>query len=148
MSPTVLKIIPTDPSFVPSITQQEYANDFLSKLFNKEQIEFTTTDYIEFIDQGENFDSVFCNLCENQIEMEDWQSLMDKAYESQFTNLVFITSCCNKTNSLNHLSYCSAAGFSKFAMKILDAQSEPTSGQIKNLGQIVGVDLRVVWAHY
>jgi hypothetical protein len=71
MSSTVLKIIPTNPSYVPDKIQQDKAKIFLTKLFKNEQIEFITTDTIEFVDQGENLDSVSCNLCNQNIEIVD-----------------------------------------------------------------------------
>ncbi|RYE04868.1 MAG: hypothetical protein EOP33_08290, partial [Rickettsiaceae bacterium] len=60
MSSTILKVIPTDPSYAPNKLEQDDATKFLSKLYDRKQIEFKSTDTIEFIDQGENFDSVSC----------------------------------------------------------------------------------------
>lgn len=148
MSSTVLKIIPTNPSYVPNKLQQDNAKDFLTKLYKKEQIEFIITDTIEFVDQGENFESVSCNLCGQNIEIEDWQNAMDKAYEQQFTDLEFITPCCHKKTSLNNLTYQSAAGFAKFVMTISDVQKEIEEKKLKELQQILGMTLRIIWAHY
>jgi len=148
MSSTVLKIIPTNPSYVPDKIQQDKAKIFLIKLYKKEQIEFTTTDTIEFVDQGENFDSVSCNLCGQNIEIEDWQNAMDKAYDKQFTDLEFITPCCHSKTSLNDLTYHSTAGFAKFVMTISDAQSELSEKDFKELQEILGTTLRTIWAHY
>ncbi len=72
-----------------------------------EQIEFIKTDTIEFIDQEGNFDSVSCNLCGQNIELKNWQNAINKSYDKQFTDLTFVTSCCNKETSLNDLSFSS-----------------------------------------
>lgn len=148
MSSTVLKIIPTTPSYVPDNIQQDKAKIFLTSLYKTEQIEFPSTDTIEFVDQGGNFDNVFCNLCGQNIEIEDWQNAMDNAYQNQFTELTFVTACCDKKTSLNDLIYHSPAGFAKFVMAILDAQSELSEKDFKKLQDILGTTLRNIWAHY
>ena len=148
MSSTVLKIIPTNTSYLPDKIQQDKGKIFLTKLYKNEQIEFVTTVSIEFVDQGENFDSVYSNLCGQNIEIEDWQNAMEKAYEKQFTDLEFISPCCHKKTSLNDLIYHSAAGFSKFIMTISDAQNEVGERDLNQLQQILGTPLRIIWAHY
>ena len=148
MSSTILKIIPTIPSFVPDNIKKDNARSFLNKLYTNEQVEFITTDTIEFVDQGENFETVSCNLCGHNIEIEDWQNLMDSKYKNQFANLTFITACCNKTTSLNNLNYKWPAGFAKFVVSISDAQSELTERDLIELQDILGTTARIIWAHY
>jgi hypothetical protein len=148
MSSTILKVIPTDPSYAPNKLEQDNATKFLSKLYDKKQIEFKATDTIEFIDQGENFDSVSCNLCRQDIKIEDWQNAMEKAHDKQFMNLTFVTPCCNKKTSLNDLTYHSAAGFAKFVISISEGQNELSDKDFKELQNILGTALRNIWAHY
>jgi hypothetical protein len=148
MSITVLKIISTNPTYLPDERQQDRANIFLTNLFKTEQIEFLKNDTIEFVDQGENFDSLSCNLCGQNIGIEDWQNAMDKAYDKQFTDLTFITSCCNNETSLNDLTYHSAAGFAKFVLTISDAPNDLADKDFKELQDILGTTLRKIWAHY
>ena len=148
MSSTVIKFISTNPTYSPDNFQQDRANIFLTKLYNDEQIEFINTDTIEFVDQGENFDSISCNLCGQNIDIGDWQNAMDKAYDKQFTDLTFVTSCCKKETSLNDLTYHSAAGFAKFAITISDASNELSEKDVKELQDILGTTLRKIWAHY
>jgi hypothetical protein len=148
MSHTVLKIIPTNPSYVPDKFQQGKAKTFLTKLYMNDQIEFATSDTIEFVDQGENFDSVSCNICGQNIESEDWQNAMNGAYEKQFTDLTFMTSCCNKTTSLNDLKYKLPAGFGKFTIEVSDPRTELDENDLKDLQDILSTTLRIIWAHY
>ncbi|MGB4771268.1 MAG: hypothetical protein WBP58_07410 [Chitinophagaceae bacterium] len=148
MSSTVLKIIPTNAHYVPEKFQQEKAKVFLNKLYKSGKIEFITTDITEFIDQGENFDSVSCNLCGQNIEIEDWQNAVDKAYEKKFADLGFSTPCCNRETSLNDLTYHSAAGFAKFVVTISDALYEIEERDLNEMQQILGTPLRIIWAHY
>ena len=148
MSLHFLKIIPTNPSYVPGKIQQDKAKTFLTKLYKNEQIEFITTNTIEFVDQGENFDSVSCNLCGQDIETEDWQNAMDNAYEKQFMDLEFTTTCCHKRTSLNDLTYYSSAGFAKFVISISNAYEKMPEKDFNELQEILRTALRDIWVHY
>jgi hypothetical protein len=61
MSDTFLKIIPTNPSYIPCENSQEKAGNLLQGFFKLREIKFEITPEIEFIDQGSNFENVFCN---------------------------------------------------------------------------------------
>ena len=148
MSSTVLKIIPANPTFVPVKIHEGNAKSLLTRFFKPEQIEFITTDTIGFIDQGQNFESVACNLCGQNIEIEDWQNAMDEAYQTHFNDLAFVTPCCHEKTSLNDLTYHSAAGFAKFIILISDAQNEIPEKVIKELQIILETTLKTIWAHY
>jgi hypothetical protein len=148
MSSTILKIIPANPAYVPDKIQQDKAKVFLAELYKDKEIEFYIADLIEFVDQGENFENVSCNLCGQEIKIEYWQNAMDEAYEKQFTDLDFITLCCHKKTSLNDLTYNMTAGFAKFVMTISDAENEIDEKDINNLEQILGMRLKIIWAHY
>ena len=93
MSSIILKIISTNPSYIPNKEKLENGKIFLEHLFKGNKIEFVATDTIEFVDQGENFESVSCNFCGHTLEIETWQNLMDNAHKTQFKDLSFITSC-------------------------------------------------------
>ena len=147
MSSTVLKIIPTVPSYVPSASQQDKSKAFLIELYKRNEIEFLSLDSIEFVDQGGNFESVSCNVCGKELPIEDWQNQMDKAYQNQFSDLTFLTPCKHQT-SLNDLNYKLPAGFAKFLISIRDAQDEPAANHLKKLQEILDTPLRIVWAHY
>ncbi|MEO8147741.1 MAG: hypothetical protein ABI723_08905 [Bacteroidia bacterium] len=147
MSSTVLKIIPTVPSYVPSSVQQNSSKAILTEFYKGNQIEFLSLDTIEFVDQGANFESVSCNVCRQDIPIEDWQNQMDKLYQNQFNDLTFQTPCKHQT-SVNDLNYKSPAGFAKFIISISDAQSELPKTSLERLQEILGTPLRIVWAHY
>jgi hypothetical protein len=148
MSSSVLKVISTNPSYFPDKIQLDGTKEFLSNIFGLEKIEYITSDTIEFVDQGENFESVSCNLCGREINIESWQNGMDKAYKKQFTDLIFVTPCCNRQTSLNDLKYKSPAGFAKSVISILDPISGLSEGELKQLEDISGTTLRIIWAHY
>ncbi|SRR5260221_1746170 len=147
MSSTILKIIPSIPDYVPSEFQQERVKLFLSEIYSSHYTEFKVTDSVEFVDQGENFESVSCNLCGQDISTEEWQDQMDKAYKNNFQDLNFQTSCQHRT-SLNDLNYKWPAGFAKFMIGISDAQREPGENILGQLRDILGAEIRIIWAHY
>ena len=148
MSDNLLKLISIDPSFVPDKQRQEQAKVLLNHLFKKKSIELKTTNDIEFIDQGSNFESVFCNHCGKEIKMESWQDAMDKAHKNNFKDLFFVTPCCHKKASLNDLQYQSAAGFAKFQIEITDPGNNIETTNLVELQKILGTPIRKIWAHY
>ena len=148
ISSSVLKIISTNPSYVPEKKQLDDIKVFLAKLYKTENTEYVLTEAVEFVDQGGNFESVTCNLCGHNINIESWQNELDKASEKHFTDLIFITPCCKRKTSLNDLIYKSPAGFAKFVINISDPKKELTETELKKLQNIAGTKLRVVWAHY
>ncbi len=106
MSETHLKLIPTDPGFVPEATSCEKAVEALKRLAPVQhclasEITAIVTEQVQFIDQGGNFERVVCPFCETELTIEFWHKVMDKAYETHFADLSMITACCSTTTSLN-----------------------------------------------
>lgn len=120
----------------------------MSTVYPTNKIDSSITDNIEFVSQGENFESVSCNLCQSLIEIEDWQEAMEQANEEQFRNLNFTTPCCHQTTSLNDLNYDSPAGFSSFSIAIINAQKDLSQEELARLKDMLEVDIRLVWAQY
>jgi hypothetical protein len=146
MSDTFLRIIPTNPSYVPDEIRQGKARNILQKLFDREDAEFETTAEVEFVDQGQNFESVHCNRCGQEIGPEDWQNAMNASYETKFENLIFRTPCCCTETSLNDLDYRWPAGFSRFSISIQNPQTVIDELTIKELENAIGAPLRIIWA--
>jgi hypothetical protein len=121
---------------------------FLTRFYKAEQIEISISDTIEFVDQGANFESVSCNLCGSRIDIEYWQTLMDNAFEEEFTNLTIIAPCCSQKTTLQDLTYILPAGFAKFIIIVSNPQIEITDLNLNELKSILGTSLRVIWAHY
>ncbi|HEY6504628.1 MAG TPA: hypothetical protein VIZ28_11685 [Chitinophagaceae bacterium] len=148
MSSSFLRLISTDPLFIPTEVAQKNAKVFLSRRYNDNQIEIISNENVELIDQGSNFESVSCNLCGKVLDIEDWQNAIDVAYQTQFANLIFTTSCCKKDTSLNDLTYEQPAGFAKHVTSIAHPQQELTKDELEALQSILGTQLRIIWAHY
>ncbi|WP_242206728.1 hypothetical protein [Aestuariivivens insulae] len=145
-----LKIIPSDPNFEPTKEQQKIIINHLAKEYPNNEIKSTLSKNVEFIDSGGNFDSVKCNLCGKNIEIEDWQNDMDRAYQNSFSNLTFQTLCCQKETSLNELEYNMPCGFSKYQIEIINPGIENIEqiGLIKNIESIIDKKIKLIWAHY
>ena len=145
-----LKIIPTEPNYEPSTEQQKEAIEYLATEFSKNEIGSVLTKNVEFIDSGENFESVTCNLCGQNIEIENWQETMDKAYQTSFADLTFLTPCCHKKTSLNYLDYEMSSGFSKYVIEISapDINENQKADLTKNLNEILKHEMKLIWAHY
>lgn len=148
MSDTILKLIPVKPSYKPSMESQEKARLFLNNSVKAQRIEIEQTEDVRFIDQGSNFESLSCNVCGKDIDMEIWQEHINIAYENQFTDLTFNTPCCYNTTTLNDLIYNQPAGFARFALMISNPQTDLQNDEFNELQKIIGVDLKKIWAHY
>ena len=138
MSDNLLKIIPTNPNFVPDQSNQDRAKKFLKGIFKNVNVEITTTAEIEFVKQGSNFENVTCNYCGKEIDMDIWQHAMDIAHKNHFNNLSFETPCCHKSTSLNDLNYNSPAGFAKFQITISNPDQDIEITQVHELEKILG----------
>jgi len=147
MSDSILKIISINADYVPAKAQQIQAKEFLSKIFKEDNIQFETHNEVEFIDAGENFENIYCNVCGTEIPANEWQDQMDEAFKSQFSNLKFQTSCKHRV-SLNHLNYQPAVGFAKFVINISNVQLELNQNQISELEAVLKTSIKIIWAYY
>jgi len=145
---TVLKFISTEPDFIPPKTDQDNALMHVNEIFGDIKIQLQQTENIEFVDQGENFESINCNNCTCDIEIQVWQDAMDKAFEKKFTELSFITPCCCKKTTLNDLLYHWPAGFAKFIIIVSDPKDDIKENELAKLERILNTKIRKIWAHY
>lgn len=82
MSDTYLKFIPLNPLYTPDISSQMKMLEKLKVIFEKSEIKIKLHDHVQFIDQGENFDSIICPNCHVDVEINWWQEKMDIANET------------------------------------------------------------------
>lgn len=148
MSDTILKIIPTSPLYIPDSLSEKKCSVYLEEIFVGNNVEIVRTKEIEFIDQGENFDGVFCNICNEEIDMEYWQDKMDEAYQHGFKQLEFISPCCNSVSNLNSLNYDQPAGFAKFCIQITNPDKDLSDENLSRLQTILKTPLKTIWARY
>ncbi len=149
MSENHLKLIPTDPYFIPdpnAMNQARQLFDVLMQGSYKTTMEVFAT--VQFIDQGANWETLFCPNCQSVIDVEWWQQAMDRAFESGFLELGVNVPCCGFRTTLNDLRYVWPAGFARFRLAAINPPSDLSDEQLRELEHILGKSLRKIWAHY
>jgi hypothetical protein len=151
MSDHFLSLIPEQPDFVPPAEAQTRALEaFRSFVPKASDVEARVSEDVEFIDQGENFERVVCPACDTELNSKRWGELMDKAYETQFTDRSIIMPCCGSGADLNSLRYEWPAGFARF---VLQAECPNLCGWLpadkqSTLEDILGCKLRQIMSMY
>jgi hypothetical protein len=149
MSENFLRLIPTDPGYVPPLTLRQQAREvFSSFLPHAAEIVVSVTAQVEWIDQGANVERVLCPICQKDLDLEWWRQAMDRSYQTtHFADLMIEVPCCCTVHSLNDLQYEWPAGFARFVLEARDPSIDLEAHQIHLLEQIVQSPLRKVWAH-
>jgi hypothetical protein len=150
VSTNVLKLIPTDPTYVPETEAQLAAQEILRAALPRDadvQIDiFAST---QFVDAGANFRGIFCPHCGQTIPDPWWQQAMDKADASSFCDLETLAPCCGASLSLNDLLYDWPQGFARFALRATNPNVPQLAEEaLSQLAAVLGCGLRVIWAHY
>jgi len=144
MSDYITRFIPDDPYY---ILNADEIRQIKSIVWRGNAVSVEVNDVILFADAGENFESVLCPLCKSDLK-NNWGKIMGEAYADGygFVNLDFITSCCNKSTSLQNLIYYFQQGFYKSIVEVIpDLQSNIDEVEIcKLLMQITGITWRVI----
>lgn len=148
MSDTLLKIIPTEPSYVPDGLSESRGKVYLEKFFGANHVEFIQTQDVAFIDPGQNFEKIFCDICDSEIDSEYWGEKVDSASLNKFGDLTFLSPCCGNRTSLNSLRYEWPAGFARFSIQITNPKVELSNQNIQELKVILNTPLRILQAHY
>lgn len=146
----LLMIIPIDPKFSPNDHQIRESLQFLQNEYPGMILESEKLGQVEFVACGQNFVSVTCNLCGEELEIEFWQEQMSNSYEeSNFNELEFVTDCCKKKTSLNDLIYYGDCGFSSYYLSINNAEPDEEKELLvaKRMGELLGTAVKVFWSH-
>ncbi len=73
MSEILLRLIPTDPQFVPAVMDQEAAQEALRRLLTgADDVSVSTTTDPAFVDPGANLERVNCPVCGAPVDLEWW----------------------------------------------------------------------------
>jgi hypothetical protein len=88
LSDNYLRLISTDPAFVPSADAAEHARARLAALVPEaDEVTVAITEKIEFVDQGGNFERALCPRCGDEVDSEWWADAVDDAYENGCASL-------------------------------------------------------------
>jgi hypothetical protein len=167
MSEYVLSLIPEDPSYVPPAEAQSQALEAFHAFLTKKkpfqvkasarwdepkvEIELDVSEDIQFVDQGENFESVSCPACDTEIDTKSWGEWMGKSSESNFVDRSVTMPCCGCETELNALRYDWPAGFARFVLRAVDPDIKDgmlPAEKLSALEEVLGCKLRQIWTHY
>ena len=145
MSDSFLRLIPVDPTFVPTTEAIGRARTLLRSMVLDQIVTSDTSDEVRFVDQGENFEQLRCPFCEAELDSEWWKDAMDRAYETHFENLKVRVPCCGRETSLNDLDYRGPAGFARFLLEVENPSGDELEAQyIAQLEGVLGTKLRQI----
>jgi hypothetical protein len=149
MSDNLLRLVPTDPSFIPMQSAIDMALERFKTSFSPDCVVTTNTfEQIQFIDPGSNLEEILCPHCEAEIDTRFWQQAMNNAHRNGFVDLKISPPCCGSTSSLNDLHYLWPAGFARFMLQAHNPGADLDDAQIRAIEQILETPLRKIWAHY
>lgn len=147
-----LRLIPTDPTFVPTALAAHRGRDLLAQFApaneSGEPAHIVDAGEIVFIDAGTNFERITCPWCESEIDLEWWQDCLTVAASSGFQDLNTRTRCCDVTTSLNDLRYDWPQGFARWWLEVMNPAAWLSEQQLQAVGEAVGHPVRAVLAHY
>jgi len=149
MSDNIIRLIPTNPSFVPDLKSHDRAIRILRTMVKEaDSVSVEVTDEVQFIDQGSNFERVTCPSCGSEIT-DLWTEMMDNAYSNGFSDLNIELSCCGLKTDLNALKYEWPAGFARFVLEAVNPHVDgwlPKS-DIEVLEKALSCTLRQIFTH-
>lgn len=147
MSENLLRLIPDVPQYVPPENAVSIAISILSDLTANARVDAQIYPEVRFVDQGGNFEAIYCPCCGAELDPGWWGQLMDQAAQNHFTDLSMITPCCACDTNLNDLRYHWPAGFARFCITIGNPPPKLRQSTIRMLNKVLGTRLRQVWVH-
>lgn len=149
-SGSYLRIIPVDPKTAISKEQAVSIIQFLNQEFPGKRIEAKLESKISFVDCGGGLESIKCPCCGKEMETDDWQKFMDKAYEKEFEDLKISTTCCGSISNLNELKYEGKCGFAKSIIEMSNAEYDTNLNAkiIKEITSRFGLNTKAIYANY
>lgn len=149
MSDNALIFIPTDPNYIPEPPAQQEARDWLRSFAPEaDEVEVQTTDELELVFIGANWERILCPVCETTLAMEWWADAVDAAYNAtRLANLLVTLPCCGAVRSLNDLRYEWPTGFTRFRLEARNPNKRNADAVLPTLERILGCQLRQIWAH-
>jgi hypothetical protein len=159
MSDDVLKLIPTDPRYVPSEEAQQLAVAALEQLLpDGEMCEAETYDGITFVDQGQNISAVLCPACSKRLDFHEgddavsdwWGTVTETSDDEELSTLIVQMPCCRASVPFTSLRFDWPAGFATFELSIWNPNvpDNLSADEVAQLEKILGCSLIQVRAHY
>ena len=103
---------------------------------------------VQFIDAGENLESLNCPWCGRSIDIEWWTICMEEAWSTGFEDLRFPTECCDAITSLNDLRYHFPQGFARWWVEVMNPTVATLSDdQLAAIAEAVGHPVRAIYRY-
>jgi hypothetical protein len=149
MSNNWIVFVPTDPHFVPKVTNQQRARIRFAEIAPEaDEIEVKVSEKVEFFDCGANFERIGCPSCGAEILVEWWQDRMDEDFGDGFKLEHYATPCCGNGATLNELVYEWPQGFGRFALRAMNPNFRKLADEHKReFEDILGTKLRIIYQH-
>jgi hypothetical protein len=149
MSDSFLRIIPSDPQFVPAQSDSTVAIDFLRSVFPRAgQVTAAVSPSVVLVDCGGNLESIHCPVCGQLLSDAWWQAQMDTAHRDRFSSLEVVMPCCGSRTSLNELRYHWPMGFARYVLQADNPEAQLAPEALLHLQELLGCELRTIQAHY
>jgi hypothetical protein len=150
MSVTLLRLIPTDPYFVPDSQRRQAGQDLLAGLVQDPgTVSSLVEEQVVFVDCGQNLERISCPRCNTSLENEWWGDAMDAVHLAGFGQFAVTMPCCGESCSLNDLRYEWPMGFARYVLQAEDPGLNGLAAEhIEALEGALGCKIRIVWARY
>ena len=127
MSDRYIKLIPSDPDYIPNKTLRNKAVKVLEGMLpESEECEAEVYDTVTFVDQGEYLDVIICPACRKKLKYHDenitewWGSVEQEEEEHGAEGFKVKMPCCKKEVLFTDLTFHWPAGFAKFELSALN----------------------------
>jgi len=150
MSDNYIYIIPEPVGIVPDAGKLNAAVDYFRSIAPRtDEISTWSTDALEFVDCGGNFERIGCPACTKGLDEDFWKDWMN----SDFSEAGFILThrampCCGAECTLHDLAYEWPEGFARSGVKAMN----PSIGKLSDehrarFESILGCRVRVIYQH-
>jgi hypothetical protein len=147
MSETFIKIIPSDPEFVPPKVFQAQALRLVMSLVGRraDLVTVTTSPEVEFVESSVDLKAAYCTGCNTQVDPGWWSVAVDQSYHSgHFNTLKVEMPCCGLVTTLNELRYDPPIGWAKFVLEAREPRRDITDEQLEILVHVLGTKLKKI----
>jgi len=149
MSDNWIIIIPVSPQFVPSEDAQKKAVELFNRLApNADEVKANTTNDVEFVWCGGNFERVVCPECGQELNTEWWRDRMEEEAKVHFPLEPLGLPCCHSKLSLNELRYEWPQGFARFSVEAMNPNIDGLSAEdMEKFENLLGCKVRKILRH-
>ena len=153
MSDHFLVVIPSDPDAPLPEDGGQALCSALVKIADSEEARVKSYDgRVQFIDCGENFETVSCPACGASLDMEWWGDQMDHCWdadERRFSLHPHSLPCCSASKALNELTYTFPQGFASWFVSARNVNRGPlTQEELSELEAVAGRPLSAITQMY